>query len=338
MSNELKVIEQAQLARAEFFTSEQQDMIRNSFLNGASEAEARVLLELARVRKLNPITGQIHFVKRWNAARKMETWAAQVGIDGLRAIAARTGKYQGQDEPEFENDKAGRPVVCRVRVYHKDWERPAVGVAHMAEYVQTTKEGKPNHMWGSKPHTMLAKCAEALALRKAFPDDLGGLYTPDEQPDEIEVNQAPRAAPMASNSRISDAARRATRASPPATFEPPPPSPAKMEAIDVEPPSEPDGYAESLAQIEDNEPQNQPVFESALDAIEQNQQAEPDNSALVPFGKQKGTPISALDSRGLEFYAKLARETLENPKKKNFHGEQRIWLGKLTEEMLRRAQ
>lgn len=166
-----------------FFSTEQLQMIRTSFLNGASEQEAGVLLELARLRRLNPITRQIHFVRRWDGQKRCEVWAAQVGIDGFRAIAERTGLYDGQDEAEFEYDAKGGLKLARVRVYRKDWSRPAVGVAHYSEYVQLTKDGKPTHMWGSKVHVMLGKCAEAIALRKAFPEDTSGLYAPEELPE-----------------------------------------------------------------------------------------------------------------------------------------------------------
>lgn len=166
-----------------FFNAEQLQMIRTSFLNGASDMEAGVLLELARLRRLNPITRQIHFVRRWDSQKRAEIWAAQVGIDGFRAIAERTGLYDGQDEAEFEYDPKGGLKLARVRVYRKDWSRPAVGVAHYSEYVQLTKEGKPTHMWASKQHVMLGKCAEAIALRKAFPEDTSGLYAPEELPE-----------------------------------------------------------------------------------------------------------------------------------------------------------
>jgi len=161
------------------FTEDQRKLILNSFLSGASEQEAAVLLELARLRRLNPITRQIHFVKRWDSQRRAEVWSAQVGIDGFRSIAERTGLYDGQDEPEFEYE--GKTLkLCRVRVYRKDHSRPAVGVAHFSEYAQLNKEKQLTAMWATKPHVMLAKCAEALAFRKAFPEDTSGLYSPEE--------------------------------------------------------------------------------------------------------------------------------------------------------------
>lgn len=169
---------------APFFTADQQKLIRDSFLSGAPEKEALVLMELSRLRRLNPILGQIHFVKRWNSQRNCEVWAAQVGIDGFRAIAQRTGQYDGQDEPEWEYDAKGAVKLCRVRVYRKDLGRPSVGVAHFSEYAQTKKGGELTLMWATKPHIMLAKCAEALAYRKAFPEDTSGLYAPEEEVDE----------------------------------------------------------------------------------------------------------------------------------------------------------
>lgn len=193
MSSEIVKHEAASIQQhQEFFTPSQEKMIRDSFLNGATREEATVLMELARVRRLNPITGQIHFVARNTKAGKK--WSSQVGIDGFRVIAERTGKYDGQDEPEFERSADGMPTVCRVRVYRKDWGRPAVGVAHFTEYAQTDFNGKLTKMWESKPHIMLAKCAEALALRKAFPDDLSGLYTPDEMAQADNEVAAPKQA------------------------------------------------------------------------------------------------------------------------------------------------
>ena len=168
------------------FTDEQRKMIRDAFANGANEQEFGVLMEVAKARRLNPLMRQIHFVSRWDSQKSRNVWATQVSIDGLRAIAERTGIYAGQDEPEFVESPDGAIKCCKVRVYRKDWgDRAAVGVAYWNEYVQTYREkssGKEvvTPMWRKMPHVMIAKCAEAIALRKAFPEDMSGLYTPDE--------------------------------------------------------------------------------------------------------------------------------------------------------------
>lgn len=162
------------------FSDEQRQIIRDTLANGASEQEFAPLMEMAKARGLNPLTQQIWFVKRWDSAKSREVWACQVSIDGLRAQAERTGLYAGQDEPEFEYEKDGRLKLAKVKVYRKDWERPAVGVARWSEFAALKKDGTPTHMWANKSHIMLAKVAEAQALRKAFPQDTSGLYTAEE--------------------------------------------------------------------------------------------------------------------------------------------------------------
>jgi phage recombination protein Bet len=162
------------------FTPQQQAMIRDTYANGASQKEFEVLMEVAKVRRLNPLLRQVHFVKRRDYQKDKDIWSVQVSVDGLRAIAERTGKYDGQDEAEYERNNEGLIIACRVRVYRKDWSRPAIGVAYWSEYVQTKKDGSPTKFWADMPHVMIAKCAEAIAMRKAFPEDMGGLYVDEE--------------------------------------------------------------------------------------------------------------------------------------------------------------
>lgn len=162
------------------FNSEQRKMIREMYAPGANESEFGALIAIAEARGLNPLLKQVYFVKRWDSNKRAETWAVQGSIDGLRAIAQRTGLYDGQDEPEFEYEAGGAIRLARVKVYRKDWARPAVGVARWSEYAQTKKDGGLTSFWLTKGHVMLAKCAEALGLRKAFPEDMGGIYVPEE--------------------------------------------------------------------------------------------------------------------------------------------------------------
>lgn len=163
------------------FTPEQSQIIRDMCASGASESEFAFLMEIAKARGMNPLLKQIYFVKRWDNQKGREVWAAQVGIDGFRSIAERTGLYDGQDEPEYGplNPK-GQPKWAKVKVYKKGVPRPFVATAYWAEFVQTKKDGTPTKFWADMPMNQLAKCAESLALRKGFPEELGGLHTPEE--------------------------------------------------------------------------------------------------------------------------------------------------------------
>ena len=106
----------------------------------------------------------------------------QTSIDGFRVIAERSGNYGGQSEPVF-TEKDGQLVSCKVSVFRFHNEvryEAAVGIAYWDEYAPKNAEGKVTGMWAKMPHTMLSKVAEALALRKAYPQDLSGLYTGEE--------------------------------------------------------------------------------------------------------------------------------------------------------------
>jgi phage recombination protein Bet len=171
-------------APAPFFSEAQEQMLLKTFLGGATRDEAMVLMETVRRRRLDPFSRQVYFIKRWDSAKREEVWAIQTSIDGLRSIAERTGKYDGQDEPEYGKDEAGE--FCKVKVYRKDWSpnRYAMGIAYLAEFIQKKKDGGVTSFWARMPRLMLAKCAEALAIRKAFPEDTGGLYIAEEMGQE----------------------------------------------------------------------------------------------------------------------------------------------------------
>jgi phage recombination protein Bet len=162
------------------FSDEQKRVILETCCGGASQAEAVALIAIAEERGLNPVLGECYFVQRYDSQTKRQKWAVQVAIDSLRIKAEQTGNYAGQDEPEYEYATNGDLMLARVRVWRKDWPRPMVGVARWSEYVQTTRDGNPTRFWTQMPHNQLAKCAESLALRKAFPAVLAKLYTPEE--------------------------------------------------------------------------------------------------------------------------------------------------------------
>jgi len=170
----------AELARIEF-TDDQVGLIRRTLCKDATNDELTMFLGQCRRTGLDPIARQIHAVKRGGKL------VIQVGIDGLRLIATRTGQADGQDGPYFCGDDGvwkdvwfGKtpPAAAKVIVHRKGQSRGYTGIAVWAEFNQ------PTDPWRRMPTVMLAKVAESIALRKAFPAELSGLYAPEEFGDE----------------------------------------------------------------------------------------------------------------------------------------------------------
>jgi phage recombination protein Bet len=182
------------------FNAKQIDILKNSICRGVTNDEFEVFLMACVKTKLDPFMRQIYAVKRkaklangsWG-----ETMTIQTGIDGYRLIAERTERYAPGVEPTYTYDEKGGLLSATSYIKKQTadgtWHLVSAS-AYIDEYCQTftdraTGEKKASGMWGNMPRTMLAKCAEAQALRKAFPAEMSGVYTKEEmqQADPIDV-------------------------------------------------------------------------------------------------------------------------------------------------------
>lgn len=167
------------------YSNDQIQLITNTVAKGATTDELKLFLYTAQRTGLDPLTRQIHFVKR---AGQM---TIQTGIDGYRAIASRTGELAGIDDPIYE-EANNRPIKATVSVYRMV-QGQRVAFTASARWSEYAPQGGQGFMWQKMPYLMLGKVAESLALRKAFPLDLSGLYTQEEMAqadDEVKHTEA----------------------------------------------------------------------------------------------------------------------------------------------------
>jgi phage recombination protein Bet len=151
------------------FTAEQLQLINSTIAKGATPDELKLFLYRCQTLGLDPLKpGQIYFIKYGTSPGTIV-----VGIEGFRSRASRTGKLSGIKRGALRDDQ-GNLIGAYAEVFRSDWKEPAREEVPLSEY----NTGKGN--WQKMPETMIKKVAEAAALRMAFPDDLGGVYTKEE--------------------------------------------------------------------------------------------------------------------------------------------------------------
>jgi phage recombination protein Bet len=166
-------------------TAEQVAILRSAgrFPPDSTADEIAFGLEVARRIGLDVWLGQVKFL-RFDPSDKIHPF---VGIDGMRAVAERSGQYDGREiDVELAKGPDGRekPVKAVCRVHRKDWSRPLVEEVRFDEAVGRRKDGQPTRPWAEMPVTMLRKAAEERALRAAFPLQLAEVYGEQEAPTE----------------------------------------------------------------------------------------------------------------------------------------------------------
>jgi len=158
-------------------TPEQLTLIKNTIAKDATHDELQLFLYDNQRRGVHPLDRLLHFTKRSGK------YTPITSIDFMRIRAAATGACAGIDDPMFSGVPMNPDFAAHITVY-----RLVQGQRCAFSATARWREYKPDQdfMWRKMPFTMLGKCVEALALRKAFPQELAGLYESSEFDQAVE--------------------------------------------------------------------------------------------------------------------------------------------------------
>lgn len=171
------------------FDRDQINLLKSTVAKGTDDNQLKLFMHVCQKTGLDPLSRQIYCVLRKDHKSGTNQMTIQTSIDGFRLIAQRSQQYAGQLGPQWCDEdgvwldvwlKKKSPAAARVGVLRHDFKEPLWGVARFDAYAQRFPDGNLMGLWGKMPDVMIAKCAESLALRKAFPQELSGIYTSEE--------------------------------------------------------------------------------------------------------------------------------------------------------------
>lgn len=149
--------------------------LKATVAQGATNEEFAMFAELCKATGLNPFKREIWFIKD-----KQGRVTIMAGVQGFYGIANGRPEFDGIETEIIEAN--GKLLKAVARVYRKDRSRPMVAEAYYSEYAKSYGN------WQAMPRVMLSKCAESMALRKSFPQQMNGVYTQEEMPPEFGAN------------------------------------------------------------------------------------------------------------------------------------------------------
>lgn len=221
MSNIVKQHE-PRLPALQMDEQELMQVLQSSLYPGASPASIKMALGYCKAAGLDPMQKPVHIVPMWDSKAGSMRDVVMPGVGLYRTQAARSGECAGVSEPDFGPDTTETlggqsitfPAWCRVTVKRRLPTGEVVEFTAKEFWKENyaVKGGKeksiaPNAMWTKRPYGQIAKCAEAQALRKAFPE-VGSQPTADEMEGKtLDMGVAEVVAPPAAPPKFYDGAK-----------------------------------------------------------------------------------------------------------------------------------